>query len=291
VPKLRVVAVDDETRDFVRRALAEDVGAGDLTGEAVVPADATARAEIIQKAPGVVFGLDVAEEVFAQAGCTGFERQAVEGEWREPAPLEVATVSGPARSVLMAERVALNLLGHLSGVATLTARFVHAARAGGAQVLDTRKTLPGLRGLQKAAVVAGGGRNHRMGLSDAILIKENHAALAGGVAEAVRRAREAQPDLPVEVEVRDAGEVQEALGVGADRLLLDNMEFSGLRSAVAARDDAERSSGRRSILEASGGVSLSTVGGISETGVDFISVGALTHSAPALDLSLLLEPA
>ena len=158
-------------------------------------------------------------------------------------------------------------------------------------ILDTRKTLPGLRSLEKAAVVAGGGRNHRIGLHDAILIKENHAALAGGIEEAVRRAREAQPEMPVEIEVRDAAEVQEALAARADRLLLDNMEFAGIRSAVAARDAAERETGHRAELEASGGVSLSTVGGISETGVDFISVGALTHSAPALDLSLLLETA
>ena len=191
----------------------------------------------------------------------------------------------------MGERVALNLLGHTSGIATLTAQFVEAASDGDAVILDTRKTLPGLRSLEKAAVVAGGGRNHRIGLHDAILIKENHAALAGGIEEAVRRAREAQPEMPVEIEVRDAAEVQEALAARADRLLLDNMEFAGIRSAVAARDAAERETGHRAELEASGGVSLSTVGGISETGVDFISVGALTHSAPALDLSLLLETA
>jgi nicotinate-nucleotide pyrophosphorylase (carboxylating) len=212
-----------------------------------------------------------------------------EGEWHEDIPLDVARVGGPARALLMGERVALNLLAHLSGVASLTAQFAEAARPGGAVVLDTRKTLPGLRALQKAAVVAGGGRNHRIGLYDAILIKENHAALAGGIGEAVRLARTAQQAMSVEVEVRDAAEVQEALAAGADRLLLDNMELAGLRSAVAARDEAERESGHRAELEASGGVSLSTVGGISETGVDFISVGALTHSAPALDLSLLLE--
>jgi nicotinate-nucleotide pyrophosphorylase (carboxylating) len=283
------VTITDVDRELVTRALAEDVGAGDVTGGAVVPADARAQARIVQKSPGVLFGLDAVEEAFLQAGCDGFERRVSEGEWRE-APADVARVSGPARSVLLAERVALNLLGHTSGIATLTAQFVDAARPGGALILDTRKTLPGLRAIEKAAVVAGGGRNHRIGLHDAILIKENHAALAGGIGEAVRRARAAQPDMAVEVEVRDAGEVQEALAAKPDRLLLDNMQLAGLRSAVAARDAAERETGHRAELEASGGISLSTVGGISDTGVDFISVGALTHSAPALDLSLLIEP-
>ena len=285
------MVITDELRDLVARALAEDVGAGDVTGEAVVPPDARAEARIVQKSPGVLFGLEAAEEVFRQAGCDGFEALAPEGQWRDEIPADVALVRGPARAVLMGERVALNLLGHTSGIATLTARFVEAASDGDTVILDTRKTLPGLRSVEKAAVVAGGGRNHRIGLDDAILIKENHAALAGGIEEAVRRAREAQPEMPVEVEVRDAAEVQEALGARADRLLLDNMEFAGIRSAVAARDAAERETGHRAELEASGGVSLSTVGGISATGVDYISVGALTHSAPALDLSLLLEAA
>jgi nicotinate-nucleotide pyrophosphorylase (carboxylating) len=283
------MAVTDELRELVTRALAEDVGAGDVTGGAVVPAEAHADARILMKSPGVVFGLDAAAEVFAQAGCETFEPLAEEGEWRDDIPFDVASVAGPARAVLVGERVALNLLGHSSGVATLTSQFVDAARPGGAVILDTRKTLPGMRALQKAAVVAGGGQNHRIGLDDAILIKENHAAIAGGIAEAVRRAREAQPDMPVEIEVRDAAEVREALDAGAERLLLDNMKLAGLRSAVAARDAAARDSGRRAELEASGGVSLSTVAGISETGVDFISVGALTHSAPAVDLSLLIE--
>ena len=285
------MASSDDLRDLVARALAEDVGSGDVTGEAVVGADTRARGRIIQKAPGVVYGLDAVAAVFAQAGCEEFERLAEEGEWRDDVPADVAVVIAPARALLLAERVALNLLGHLSGVATLAAQFAEAARPGGAVILDTRKTLPGLRALQKAAVVAGGARNHRIGLYDAILIKENHAALAGGITEAVRRAREAQPTMSVEVEARDAAEVQEALAAGADRLLLDNMELAGLRSAVAARDSAARESGHRAELEASGGVSLATVGGISETGVDFISVGALTHSAPALDVSLLVEPA
>jgi nicotinate-nucleotide pyrophosphorylase (carboxylating) len=285
------VATTDDLRDLVARALAEDVGAGDVTGDAVVSAAVRARARIVQKSPGVLFGLEAAEEVFRQAGCDGFEALAAEGEWRDEIPADVALVSGPARAVLVGERVALNLLAHTSGIATLTAQFVEAASDGNAVILDTRKTLPGLRALEKAAVVAGGGRNHRIGLDDAILIKENHAALAGGIEEAVHRAREAQPAMAVEIEVRDAAEIQEALAARADRLLLDNMEFAGIRSAVATRDATERETGHRAELEASGGVSLATVGGISETGVDFISVGALTHSAPALDLSLLLEAA
>ena len=283
------MAITDEQRSLVARALAEDVGTGDVTGQAVVDADTRARARIVQKAPGVVYGLDLADEVFRQAGCDEFERLVDESEWHDDVPVDIARVAGPARSVLMGERVALNLLGHMSGIATLTARFVAASREGGALILDTRKTLPGLRSLQKASVVAGGGQNHRIGLYDAILIKENHAALAGGIAEAVRRSREAQPEMPVEIEVRDAGEVQAALEAGADRLLLDNMKLAGIRSAVAARDATERESGRRAVLEASGGISLSTVAGVSETGVDYISIGALTHSAPALDLSLLLD--
>ena len=277
--------------ELVARALAEDVGAGDLTSAAVVPADARARARIVQKEPGVVFGLDAAAEVFAQAGADSFDQLASEGEWRNEVPAELALAAGSARGLLAAERVALNLLGHLSGVATLAARFVEAARSGGAaEVLDTRKTLPGLRALEKGAVAAGGGRNHRMGLYDAILIKENHVAIAGGVAEAVRRAREAQPEMPIEVECRDAAEVAAALGAGAQRLLLDNMQVAGLRSAVAARDVAAAGGAARAELEASGGVTLDTIAEISAAGVDFISVGALTHSAPALDVSLLLEP-
>jgi nicotinate-nucleotide pyrophosphorylase (carboxylating) len=285
------VGITDEHRDLVARALAEDVGAGDITGAAVVDAETRALARILQKAPGVIYGLELAEEVFRQAGCDEFEQLVDEGTWRDEVPTDIARVAGPARAVLVGERVALNLLGHMSGIATLTAQFVDAAREGGAVILDTRKTLPGLRAVEKASVVAGGGQNHRIGLYDAILIKENHAELAGGIGEAVRRSREAQPEMPVEIEARDAAEVQDALEAGADRLLLDNMKLAGLRSAVAARDAVERESGRRAILEASGGVSLSTVAGISGTGVDYISVGALTHSSPALDLSLLLDGA
>ena len=274
--------------DLVAAALAEDVGEGDLTSEAVVPADARARARIVQKQPGVVFGLDAAEEAFTQAGTYSLDRLMVEGQWRDAVPAEVAGVTGPARALLAAERVALNFLGHLSGVATLTARFAEAVEGTGVAILDTRKTTPGLRELEKAAVRAGGGRNHRLGLDDEILIKENHVALAGGLAEAVRRALESGRD--VEVECRTATDVEHALEAGAHRLLLDNMDLDELRASVAARDAAAQRAGHRAELEASGGVTLENVRGIAETGVDHISVGALTHSAPALDLSMLLEP-
>jgi nicotinate-nucleotide pyrophosphorylase (carboxylating) len=280
--------VSEALESLVARALAEDVGAGDVTAEAVVSAEARARARIVQKQPGVVFGLDAAEEAFRQAGAESFDRVVVEGQWRDEVPAQVALAGGPARALLAAERTALNLLGHLSGIATLTARFAAALEGTGVRLLDTRKTLPGLRELQKAAVRAGGGRNHRMGLYDAILIKENHAALAGGVGEAVRRAAEARPDLEIEVECRDLEEVREGLAAGASRLLLDNMGPEDLRAAVAARDEAARN-GSRATLEASGGIALDTARAAGESGIDFVSVGALTHSAPALDLSLLIE--
>jgi nicotinate-nucleotide pyrophosphorylase (carboxylating) len=265
--------------ELIARALAEDVGPGDLTTEAVVPEGARARATIVQKAPGVIAGLAVGEAVFRKVdSALAWTARVREGEWHEAGP--VADIEGPARGILTGERVALNFLQRLSGIATLTARFVGAVEGTGAVILDTRKTTPGMRELEKAAVAAGGGRNHRMGLSDAILIKENHAALASGVGDAVRRAlASAPPEVPVEVECASLGEVDEALGAGATHLLLDNMSTDELRGAVA------RARGRAK-LEASGGVTLETVRAIAETGVDYISVGALTHSAPALDLSL-----
>ena len=279
----------DSLEQLVARALAEDVGPGDITAEASVPAGARGRARIVQKQPGVVFGFAAAREVFRQTGAGELDVLMVEGRWRDRVPAEVAFISGPARALLAAERVALNLLGHLSGVATLTARYVEAVReAGGrAAILDTRKTTPGLRELEKAAVRAGGGRNHRHGLYDAFLIKENHVAIAGGIEAAVRLAREAGDGKVVEVECRDRSEVEQALAAGADILLLDNMDPEGMRAAVGLRDAA----GGSARLEASGGVDLTSVGAIAATGVDMISVGALTHSAPVLDLSMLLEPA
>jgi nicotinate-nucleotide pyrophosphorylase (carboxylating) len=267
--------------ELIDQALAEDVGSGDATTELLVPSGATGRALLTQKAPGVVAGLRVAEAVFHRVDPTlRWHTHVEEGVWREDGGV-VAEVAGPSRSILTAERVALNFLQRLSGVATLTARYVREVEGTGARILDTRKTTPGLRVLEKQAVVAGGGHNHRAGLFDAILVKENHAAMAGGVGEATRRALAS--DLPVEVECASLEELREALGAGAPRILLDNMPNDTLREAVAL-------TGGRAQLEASGGVSLETVRGVAETGVDFISVGALTHSAPALDVSLILEP-
>ncbi len=269
--------------DLIERALAEDVGAGDLTASAVVPEDAHGVGWIEQRVPGVIAGLSVAGRVFLTVDPElRFERLAPEGEWREPGA--IARVKGRARSILTAERVALNLLSRLSGVATLAARFVWAVNGTGARILDTRKTTPGMRALEKEAVRAGGATNHRSGLHDAILVKENHAAAAGGVGEAARRALAGAPDgVTVEVECAALDEVEEALAAGAGWILLDNMSPGQLREAVALAGD-------RAKLEASGGVTLENVREIAETGVDYVSVGALTHSAPALDLSLILEP-
>jgi nicotinate-nucleotide pyrophosphorylase (carboxylating) len=282
------VSASRETRELVARALAEDVGSGDLTSAATVDDSSRGRATILQKRAGVVFGLDAAREAFRQAGAGDLEAVADEGRWRDEVPCAVARVAGPARALLAGERVALNLLCHLSGVATMTARFVAAIEGSGARILDTRKTTPGLRSLEKAAVAAGGGHNHRMGLYDAILIKENHAALAGGVAEAVERARRAHPSVDVEVECRSDAEVREAIAAGATHLLFDNMAPPALSAAVEVAREA--AAGRPLTLEASGGVGLENVAAVAATGVDFVSVGALTHSAPALDLSMELEP-
>jgi nicotinate-nucleotide pyrophosphorylase (carboxylating) len=278
-----------ELKAVVARALAEDLGSGDVTAEATVPEGARGRARIVQKQPGMVYGLGVIVESMRQCGVEDVDNVVVEGQWREGVPADVLLASGPATGLLAAERTALNFLGHLSGVATLTARFVEAVAGTGAAILDTRKTMPGLRELEKAAVLAGGGRNHRMGLYDAVLIKENHIALAGSLAKAVYGARSDYPDLAVEVECRNLDEVAYALGTGADILLLDNMDLETLRGAVRLRDE-NTGTGEGPSLEASGGVDLETVRGIAETGVDLISVGALTHSAPTLDFSLLIEP-
>ena len=268
--------------DVIAAALAEDVGGGDVTTEATVPAEAGARATITQKAPGVVYGLDVAEAVFRRLDPdVRVERLVEEGVWRDGGP--VLRAEGSARALLTGERTALNFLQRLSGVATAAAQAARAVAGTGATVLDTRKTTPGLRALEKAAVAAGGAANHRAGLHDMVLIKENHIAAAGGIGAAVRAARERAPDLPLEVEVRNPAEIDEALAAGAQRLLLDNMSPDELRAAV-------RQVAGRARLEASGGVTIDTLKEIASTGIDWVSVGALTHSAPALDLSLLLEP-
>lgn len=270
--------------EIVRRALEEDLATGDVTSIAIVPESARAVATITQKAPGVLSGLDVAEHTFrALDPDAAIERLAEDGVWREHGP--ALRVTGLARAILGAERTALNLLQQLSGVATLTARYVRAVEGTGVRILDTRKTVPGLRALQKRAVLAGGGVNHRVGLYDAVLIKENHIAMAGGLRAAVLAARAAFPELPLEVECETIDDVAEALAAAAPRILLDNMAPDDLRAAVAANEAA----GHRAELEASGGITLATIREQAVPGLDFISVGALTHSAPALDLSLLLE--
>jgi nicotinate-nucleotide pyrophosphorylase (carboxylating) len=285
-PMLNAVSstLDAAMAELVRSALEEDIGAGDVTTAATVPESARARALIMQKAAGVIYGLKAAELVFLALDPDARAEPLVgEGQWRDDGG-PVMSVEGRARALLSAERTALNFLAHLSGVATMSALAARAVRGTGARVLDTRKTTPGLRALEKAAVAAGGASNHRAGLDDAILIKENHIAAAGGIAQAIARARELAPELAgtLEVEVRDSEEIEAALAAGAPRLLLDNMDERQLRAAVAQV-------GGRASLEASGGVTLETLKGRAQTGVEWISMGALTHSAPALDLSLILE--
>jgi len=277
-----------EVEELVARALAEDLGEGDVTAEATVPEEAQARARIVQKQPGAVFGLALVAETMRQCGVEHVDNLVVEGQWREEVPAEVLLASGSARALLAAERTAINFLGHLSGVATITARYAEAVVGTGTTILDTRKTTPGLRRLEKAAVAAAGGINHRMGLYDAILIKENHIAAAGGLAKAVHAARTAQPEMAIEVEVRDPDEAAYALGMGVDRLLLDNMSPDSMKEVVALRDQNAGGAGGVS-LEASGGITLENVREVAESGVEFISIGALTHSAPTLDFSMLLE--
>ncbi|HKO39116.1 MAG TPA: carboxylating nicotinate-nucleotide diphosphorylase [Solirubrobacterales bacterium] len=283
-----MIELAEEIEEVVGRALAEDLGEGDITSEATVPEDARGRARIAQKQPGVVYGLAVVAEAMRQCGVEDIDNVVVEGQWREDVPADVLLASGSARALLAAERTAINFLGHLSGIATLTARYAEAVVGTGATILDTRKTTPGLRILEKAAVMAGGGINHRMGLYDAILIKENHVAAAGGLAKAVYAARNAQSEKAIEVEVRNLDEAAYALGTGVDRLLLDNMSPASMKEAVALRD--ENAGGPDGVsLEASGGINLENVREVAETGVEFISIGALTHSAPTLDFSMLLE--
>lgn len=272
---------------LVRLALAEDVGPGDRTTEWTVPADRAGTAVAVAKETLVVAGGEVAREVFRAVDASlGVELLLRDGADASPGD-EVLTVRGPVGPILTAERTALNFLGRLSGIATLTRRYVDAVAGTGARIVDTRKTAPGYRLLDKAAVRAGGGENHRMGLYDMVLIKENHIAAAGGIGAAVRRVREHDrndgPGLAVEVEVTDLAELEEALELGVDRVLLDNMEPEMLERCV---ERARRLGDERPELEASGNVTLETVRRVATTGVDLVSVGALTHSAPAADLSL-----
>jgi nicotinate-nucleotide pyrophosphorylase (carboxylating) len=262
----------------IRIALTEDVGSGDATTNSIVPADASMRGQIIAKQDGVVAGLDVAQAVYLMGDPQVDFRSRVE----EGKPVEnrqvLALVYGRARSLLTAERTALNLLGRMSGIATLTHHFVEAVAGTKAIILDTRKTAPGLRLVDKLAVRRGGGQNHRIGLYDMVLIKDNHIDFAGSISTAVSRARAGAAGLVIEVEARTLNNVREALDCGVDRILLDNMNLESMAEAV-------RLTAGRARLEASGNVTLETVRKIAETGVDYISVGALTHSARALDVS------
>jgi nicotinate-nucleotide pyrophosphorylase (carboxylating) len=272
-------------REIVRRALAEDLGWGDVTTEAVVPGETRARGIILSKCTCVIAGLDVAAETFSQLdpGCV-FDRKLKDGDCCEPGDV-IAELRGQAASMLTAERTALNFLQRLSGIATLTRRFVDAA-GGTIVVLDTRKTTPTLRALEKYAVRAGGGTNHRGGLDDGVLIKDNHVRLAGGVTEAVKRMKDDDPEMPIEVEAQSLEQVDEAIAAGADIILVDNLPLEAIREAVK-RVIAH---GGRAKIELSGGVTLDRIPDLAKTGANYVSVGALTHSAPAADLSFELEP-
>jgi nicotinate-nucleotide pyrophosphorylase (carboxylating) len=269
-----------DSDEFVRRVLAEDLGqGGDVTSRATISADARFDAALVCREPIVVAGIDIAAAFFrAMDEQVAIEPSASDGS-RADLGAVLMRLSGNARAMLAAERPALNTLQHLSGIATLTRRYVDAIAGTGASLLDTRKTIPGLRALEKYAARMGGAQNHRMGLDDGILIKDNHVAVAGGVGPAVRAAAAANTGLEVQVEVDSIAQVEEALEAGADRLLLDNMDVATLRRAV------ELVAGRVP-LEASGGVTLETIRAIAETGVDFISVGRITQSAPAVDIGM-----
>jgi nicotinate-nucleotide pyrophosphorylase (carboxylating) len=270
----------EDVERVVAAALAEDVGSGDATTLALVPEDARCRAELLLEEPGVVCGLPVAAVVFAALDpSVTVKPRLEEGAAVSDVPAVLAEVDGPARAILSGERVALNLLGRLCGIASLTRRFVELTDGTSTTVLDTRKTTPGLRALEKYAVRCGGGGNHRAGLYDGVLVKENHLRVAGGIAAALAALDGRVDGLPVEVEAETLVQVGEALDCGAPRILLDNMSPEDVRKAV-------RLTAGRAELEASGGVSLATVRAYAETGVDFVSVGALTHSARSLHVSL-----
>ena len=270
--------LSDEILDCIRRALEEDIGTGDATTDSIVPPDATMRGQIIAKQDGVIAGLDVARAAYELLDSSvEFSPQLADGS-RVTRGGILALVSGRTSSLLTAERTALNFLGRMSGIATLTRQFVDAVSGTRAVILDTRKTAPGLRLVDKLAVKLGGGGNHRIGLYDMILIKDNHIDYAGGIEEAVRRAQAARSGLPIEVEARSVADVKVALKLGVERILLDNMSLQQMSEAV-------RLTNGRAKLEASGNVTLETVRRIAETGVDFISVGALTHSAKVFDVS------
>jgi nicotinate-nucleotide pyrophosphorylase (carboxylating) len=263
----------------IRAALEEDIGTGDATTNNIVPVDASLRGKILAKQSGVVAGLAVASAVFQQINpSVNFILAVTDGSTVADRTV-LAKVDGPARALLTGERTALNFLGRMSGIATLTRQFVNAVSGTGVQILDTRKTAPGLRMLDKLAVHLGGGGNHRIGLFDMILIKDNHIDFAGSITEAVKRARSEETDLEIEVEARTLEDVSEALSLGVKRILLDNMTISLMKQAVTINAG-------RAKLEASGNVTLENVAEVARTGVNYISVGALTHSPKVFDVSL-----
>jgi nicotinate-nucleotide pyrophosphorylase (carboxylating) len=284
-----MTALRTETiRAIVRTALAEDIGAGDITTEAAVPAELRANAFIIAKESAVVAGMPLVEAVFAELDSRVEVKTLAQDGVRVTKGCRVCDIAGPARAILTGERVALNFLQRLSGIATLTRQFVDAVKGTKAQVLDTRKTTPTLRALEKYAVAVGGGTNHRLGLFDVVMIKDNHRAILArlgpnALGDAVARVRRQHPTAPVIIEADTLDQVEEALAAGADHVLLDNMTLDELREAVTLVAG-------RAKTEASGGVRLDTVAAIAATGVDYISVGALTHSARAVDFSLEVEP-
>ncbi len=264
---------------IVTMALQEDLGNGDVTSEATVPADRRCSAVIVARSSGILAGVEVVQSLFRTVDPDIHVEILVADGTPVVAPFDLVTVEGPARSVLAAERTALNLLGRMCGVATLTGAYVAAVAGTSARILDTRKTMPGMRALDKYAVACGGGVNHRMGLYDAFLIKDNHLRVAGGVTRAISLARAAQPDLDITVEVETLDQLQEALGCAAERIMLDNMPIELMRQAVAIVAG-------RAEVEASGGITLDTIREVALTGVDVISVGAITHSAKWLDVSM-----
>jgi nicotinate-nucleotide pyrophosphorylase (carboxylating) len=299
------VKIETIALPIVRLALTEDLGSGDVTTRALVSETARARARIETRAAGVLAGLDVARLAFHELDRDViFRHKARDGARLAPGQV-VGVIEGRARGILSTERVALNFLQHLSGIATLTARFVEALKGTGVKVRDTRKTLPGLRWLEKYAVLCGGGQNHRFGLFDMVLIKDNHLPAAGSIGGAVKRARQAGPGLQVQVEVRNPDEAEQAVAAGADQLLLDNMDPEMVRATLArlgvtkgaatagaesgAPAGAASAATGRPWIEVSGGVTLENVRAMAIPGVDSVAIGAITHSAPALDLALVVE--
>ena len=274
--------MDYSLKEFIEKALAEDLGSGDVTSEATIPAESTSEAVLLAKQNLVLAGIEVSREVFFILDPTiQFTLFAKDGDIIH-AGTEIARLSGNTRALLAGERVALNLLQHMSGIATLTAKYVEKLKGLKAEVLDTRKTLPGLRQLEKNAVRMGGGKNHRMGLYDMILIKDNHIKAAGGITKAIASVRMKTGNLRIEVETKTIDEVREALAAKADIIMLDNMPIDVMRGAVKMIEG-------RALVEASGNVTLETVRNIAETGVDFVSSGSLTHSAPAADISMKIK--